>query len=224
MFITLFIAIPLCSIYANSIYDVTRDTISSFLTENGHRTDITDEISSLTLAINTVNNILTYASFIIALLTFATILAGFFGYKKLEKKVVFKTKEMDEKLKEIEEFKKQVTEAHQLLENQNSYIQFANNYLYQTTEQIINQMNDSVLAMEIYKTLSHNYHVANLYSIDKDIRFAALAYLREKGELSDIEHLQKVSINDTEERFRNMAKEIIGTIKYRMENEKNIND
>ena len=222
LIISLFCYIPLCSVYADSIHNAVRDTVPKILTENNSRDSFSDLISSLTLCVNAVNNVIQNTSCIIAILTFATILAGFFGYKNLKKKLDSKAREVDEKLAEIASFKENVTEARHLIKSQDNYVHSAIGYLYHITEQIINQMEDQKLAMEIYKDLFHKYHVANLYSADKNTRFAALAYLKEKGTQDDIEHLQLLSSIDSEEKYRNMAIEIIGIIKYR-ENGKNIN-
>lgn len=180
-----------------------------------------NEVSSLTLAVNTVNNILTYSSFVIALLTFATIFAGFFEYRRLKEIIERKVAEIDNKAAEIDDFKQKLDHAQLLLKIQDKYINFANGYLYQTTEQIVNQMEDNDMAVEIFKKMNHNYHIANLYSGKKDDRFASLAYLRENGVVADVEHLLQICDSDPEERYRSLASEIIGIIKYRTEHEKN---
>lgn len=185
-----------------------------------------NDVSGLTLAVNSVNNLIETVSLAITVLTFLTALVGFIGYFRLKKMIENKAKEIDEnskdvqkKMAQLKDFKKQLTDANHLLEMQNGYISFANGYLYQATEQIVNQIKDEKMAMKIFKDVSHNYHVANLYSSDKEIRFAALAYLREKGWMSDVKHLQIVSQTDTEQQFRSLAIEIIGVIRYRNDNE-----
>lgn len=184
------------------------------------KNDKGDEIGSLSLAINTVNNILTGAEVLIGVLTLLTVFFGFFGYYRFKKRIDEKSKGIDSKLKEFEEMKTQLAEAYHLLEMQNGYISFANGYLYQTTEQMVNQISDADLAMEIFKKMNHNYHVANLYSADENTRFAAIAYLRDNGWLEDINHLYSLSKTDKVERLRTFASETIGIIKYRFKDEK----
>lgn len=175
----------------------------------------------LVLAVNAVNNILTYMSLAVAILTFATILFGYLGYKDLKRKIEDKVKEVNAKMKDIEAFKDQVKESKKMLDLQEEYVSISNGYLYQTTEQLVNQIDDSKIAMVIYKTLAHNYHVANLYSSNNETRFAALAYLRENGEPSDITHIQAMASSDVDQQYQQLASEIIGVIKYKTENEKN---
>ena len=181
-----------------------------------------DYLEEMALAVNTVNNIISYTTLVIAILTFATIIVGFVGFKRLKTEIGSKKNEVDIKIKEvdnemliIESFKNQVMDVKRLIAAQDNYVSFSNGYLYQTTEQLVNQIADTRMAMEIYRTLVHNYHVANLYSSDDSNRFAALAYLREKGELADIDHLQKLLSSDIDQRYKNFASEIIGIIKFR---------
>ena len=192
-------------------------------TASGHvedKKDEGDEIGSLSLAINSVNNILTGAEVLIGVLTLLTVFFGFFGYYRFKKKIDKKSKAIDSKLKEFEQMKTQLAEAYHLLEMQNDYISSANGYLYQTTEQMVNQLSDSDLAMEIFKKMNHNYHVANLYSADENTRFASIAYLRDNGWLEDVDHLYLLSKKDKVERLRSFASETIGIIKYRFKDEK----
>lgn len=190
-----------------------------------HVTNSNDDISSLTLAVNTVNNILTFSSLVVAILTIATILIGFLGYKRLANKIDGKISEIDGSISTIEKFGESVREMKYLLTVQQKYVNSANDYLYESTEQLVNQMDDDKSARILYEKLVRNYHLTNLYAWKKETRFASLAYLREQGRLEDIEHIEVVATSDIDESNRKLAGEIIGIIKYReATNEKNIDN
>lgn len=190
-----------------------------------------DAISSLTLAVNTVNNVLTWASFIVALLTLFTILLGLVGYYRLKKSIDKKIKEADLKLldlktkeEQLSETRTRIDEFNNLLQEQKIFVNSTNQYLYKATEQVINEISDQQVAMEIFEGMVHDYHVANLYAPDENTRFAAIAYLNSKGVPKDINALEGIANSETNEQYRIMAREAVGVIKHKYPDDENTNN
>ena len=54
-------------------------------------------------------------------------------------------------------------------------------YLYESVEQIVNQMQDKRRAKDIYSKLLHSFHITHLYKNADESKLAALFYLHESG-------------------------------------------
>lgn len=114
-----------------------------------------------------------------------------------------------------------VRESHT---KQTKYINQTINHLYKIAYPIIEQMEDKEFANNILESIFHDLQIARLYHTvlnsdddsDNDINIiAAFEYFKENGRLGDIPHLEYVAKNDSNERIRNLALEIIGRIRER---------
>lgn len=188
--------------------------------------DKPDVVSSLTLAVNAINNIQTWSAVIIAILTLAVALFGFFGYRHIEnsmkENIKKNDKAVDDKIREIEQQQQafndcviQTKAISEKLSGQEKYICKTNQYLYDALDKIANQISDVDTGKIILKEMLHNYQITNLYSTDNSKKFAALAYIQENGSTSDIEHLEFISNYDSNEDNKKWAREIVGIIRYR---------
>lgn len=181
-----------------------------------------EEIGSLTLAVNTINNIFTWSAVMIAVLTLIIGILGGIGYIMIKrsqddniKKVDKKIAEINSKKQELDNYIYQTKIIEKKLKAQEKYMINSNEYSYKALDTIANQISDSEKAIVILKFILHNYQIANLYSADNNLKFSSLAYFQENGALSDTEHLEYVANCDLVETNRKWAREIIGVIKHK---------
>lgn len=188
-----------------------------------------EDVSSLTLAVNAINNLLTWSEKAIAYLTLIVALFGFFGYYKINKSLKDNMKKNDKIIEDkIEEINNRETEFNdyisrtkaiiEKLNGQEKYMYKTNQYLYEALDKIANQISDTKIGNSILKEMYHNYQVTNLYSVDDNTKFAAFAYIQENGNFNDIEHLEYISNYDSNERYMVWAKAIIVIIRHKINN------
>lgn len=188
-----------------------------------------DEVSSLTLAVNAINNIMAWSAGIVAILTLIVAVFGFIGYNRIKEvmndSIKKNSKIIDDKIKTInekeEEFSNCISRTKIIdgrLKVQEKYMCNSNLYLYESLDKIANQISDTDKGRLILKEMLHNYQVTNLYSADNNTKFASLAYLQANGTFNDIEHLEYVSNYDQDENNKIWSREIIGAIKHKKNN------
>jgi len=204
-------------------YNSVNDTAVSLVqknTEEIHYCKNQNDVGSLTLAVNAINNIMTWSAVMIAALTLLVAVFGIIGYIRIKDILKDNIKKVSDKIIEINS-KEQVfntciakTEAiTKELQAQEQYMCNSNVYIHKALETIANQISDDHRAISILKFILHNYQISSLYSSNASLKFAALAYLQDNGTFNDIEHLEYVSNFDLIEANKTWAREIIGIIK-----------
>lgn len=180
-------------------------------------TNITTDnnVSALTLAVNAVNNIFTWSAIIVAILTFVTMIIGFIGYKSLKDKIDHKIEIIDQKLAVIDQCNNELQKLGHKFNIQENFTYKTSEYLYESVEQIVNQMQDERRAKDIYSKLLHSFHITHLYKNADESKLAALFYLHESGTIKDVSDLEYIEKMDENVEYRKRAREIIGVIKHR---------
>lgn len=193
-------------------------------TDNKPETDQTSLDSivfNLTLAVNSINNVLTGASCAFGILTLFVGIIGLIGFSSINKRI----KEVEELTNNMQRsqdnFLQQVDLLKQSMISHDLYSSQTIGYLHKTSEMMANQIADNSLKEKIINNLHHDLHVANLYhsciSIDdneSDDLFADFVYFEKKGTVDDICHLQIVA-SHSKDNIKERALEIIGRIKER---------
>lgn len=174
-----------------------------------------NNVSALTLAVNAVNNIFTWSAIIVAILTFVTMIIGFIGYKSLKDKIDDKIKIIDQKLAVIDHCETELRKLEHKFNIQENFTYKTSEYLYESVEQIVNQMQDKRRAKDIYSKLLHSFHITHLYKNADESKLAALFYLHESGTIMDVSDLEYIEKMDENVEYRKKAREIIGVIKHR---------
>jgi hypothetical protein len=185
-----------------------------------------DVVSSLTLAVNAINNIMTWSAIFIAFLTLIVAIIGFVGYnrmyevvqdniKKNDEKVDAKIRAIDAKQEMFNDCVSRTQVISEQLKGQEKYICKTSDYLFAALDKITNQIPDADTGKAIMKQMWHNYQITSLYSADEGKEFAALAFLQENGTIDDIEHLEFVSTYDRNDHNKTWAREILGLLSIR---------
>ena len=198
---------------------------------------LNDIVSNLTLAVNSVNNVLTGGSIALGILTLFIGIVGLFGFHSL-KNDFNESKASIEKYKNdvndiLSDHEKQICQMTQIKESisiHNKTLGHYNNALYRIAVEIANankpnesnkpnEPNESDGLLEI---VTHNYQIAQLYSClnredfsSLDNTFAPFSYFIERGTMEDITHLTYIAKHHPNDRIRDEALEIIGRIKQR---------
>ncbi len=250
MKIRLYLCIMFCvsRIYAlantssiNSIVDSTNVDINPVQNE----VSLDSIVFNLTLAVNSISEILTGATWALTAITVLIALLGFLGYSRLNKDIKRHNEELLKRtdvqdsiineyknlVNSLREEQKSFIEKNQkiinILNQQDLYFSQTINYLYQATDAICNQIKDESKSKIILNNLYHGVHIANLYHciideqndrVSDNDKFAAFSYLEENGTEEDIIHLEFSANNDPNKNNRIRATEIIGRIRERTKN------
>lgn len=189
-----------------------------------------NDISALTLAINTVNNVLTWATIAIGVITLFVAIYGLVSFRNLKKDLSNKESEIDKKILTIQsdvqtinnkttEIINKETQFQQKQEIRNLYFQNINLLLNRLSTIYANQTsnadsNNSFFGLEVL----HHYHLISLflteYSSNNDSSFLFLSAL---GTENDVKYLQCIADNDDNQTKRKKASETIGSIQGRMQ-------
>lgn len=169
-----------------------------------------------TLSETAVNNIITWFSIAIGILTLLFAIIAVFEFSQVEK-IKKRIKSYDDKMSNLS----------YLMAIQDHTMQTYNEFLYQSTQSIANGTNPATLLEEV----TRNYHIAKLYSLHFDsneqdsyqYKLAAFNYLQQKGKRHDIRHLEYVADHDKNKQCRDRAREVIGHIKERDKLASNLN-
>jgi cell division protein FtsB len=182
-------------------------------TEKIVNADNTDVVNGLTLAVNAINNIQTWSAVMIAILTLIVAIFGFIGYFRISHVLKSNVAQVQKKIEEINAKEQEFNNCISQTKAQEKYIYKTNECFLDALDKIANQITDTTNASFILRDMLHNYHITNLYSAED--KFAALADLEVNGTREDIEHLEYVSNNDSDEYNKSWAREIIGIIRHR---------
>ncbi|MDR1342588.1 MAG: hypothetical protein LBK18_04935 [Prevotellaceae bacterium] len=217
-----FIALALSSFLVSAevlpINNVT-DSVTQEVQQNVKKTVLVDDVdkpdvvSSLTLAVNAINNIQTWSAVIIAILTLIVAVVGLFGYFKLNQVLKSNVAKIQAKIQEINEKEQEFDRCISQTKAQEKYMQRTNVCFFEAFDKVVNQITNSKTAKAISQQMLHNYQITNLYSADD--KFAAFAHLEEQGTMDDIQHLDFVSKYDSNKDNKKRAREIIGIIKHK---------
>lgn len=213
---------------------------SKFTSERNHESILDSIVSNLTLAVNSVNNILTSGSIFVAILTLFIGLMGLYGFHSL-KNDAQKTK--DDIQIQLEEFSRlsenNIITINRLQDEHKKFLGDVNSikysliqheiylaektikYLYNTTYALGEQIKNKKVSKKILDNLVHSFQIASLYRInlekeDSSIindKFAAFAYLEVNGVIDDIPDLEYVVQYDPNTDNKRRAVEIIALIK-----------
>jgi len=190
------------------------------------KTDNIDYVSSITLAVNSINNIISWTSATIAIYTLVIALFGFFGYRHIKERIDENLEKnrliIDDKINEInkkEQIYDDIISQTQVIINkidvQDKYMCQTNENLYDALNKLANQIPDEKTGKHILKEMLHNYQITNLFSSYSTKHFAGLAYLQENGTIEDIVHLESYLKHCIDEKNKIWAREIIGVIKQK---------
>lgn len=142
----------------------------------------------------------------------------------IKTEVFNKIEEINRLDKSVYEKTKEIENLAKIQESQNQYIQRINLYLFSITNTVVDNLSDNdEKAKGIRKILYQEYYIVKAFLPWSDSREdgteAAFRYLQHNGTKEQIEDLQFISDNDTDERKRNIALETIGYIRARLMNE-----
>lgn len=176
---------------------------------------VKEDVGSLTLAVNVINNIMTWTSVLVGVITLLVGAFGYFGYNRMENQIKNKIAEIDKKRTDFDDCILQMKGIQAKLVAQEKYTCNSNIYIYDTLDKIANQIAEAEKGKVILEKMLHSYQITNLYAAENDLKFAALAYIQNNGTLDDIKHLEHVATYDAYEQNRVWAREIIGIIKHK---------
>lgn len=204
---------------------------SSTIVDGSHNADnynglLDSIVYNVTLAVNSVSNVITSGSIFIGIITLFIGIVGLFGYHHLKEDI--------NKYSSIyEQAEKLVNSANELtksLSAQQHYIDNSNDCLMKTINSIVNQIEDKNIARAILQQQLHSAQIINLYrpciypDDQADVRkqkLAVLLYLQANGSPDDIPDLEYVVKNDIDQEVRTKAQEVIVRI---ILNERNNSD
>lgn len=187
-----------------------------------------DDISTLTLAVNTVNDVLsdmntlfTVVTIILSVITVLVAVVGLLGIHDIKKDVEKHKKDVgvkiDNLINEAETLKKRNKTIEKAQKLNNQYLQKVNQWMLKNAYSIANtnggksvqsqnSMEESMLSYYLMKLLLSKDH----HEID-----GCINYIKTKGTLNEIEHLQFIVDNDLDKYKRDKASEAIGYIRGR---------
>lgn len=179
-----------------------------------------DGVSTLTLVINTINNLYTRENLFIAMMALVVALIGFFGFRSFKSarenldNTSLKIKEETEKLKR----KNEEIEKVQLLNNQ--YMKSINEWMLHTVRSVAEVAGGDTDTGKNMLAQSHvNYYLMKLFLTTNQQEIdACINYIKTQAEEDVIEHLQFIVDNDINEYKKQKAAEAIGYIRGRITN------
>lgn len=213
--------------------DITNAPLSSqqtCLSEDSKKVDSSemhpDDISALTLAVNTVNDVLsdmntlfTVVTIILSVITVLVAIVGLLGVHDI-KKDVEKHKDnvsikIDNLIGEAKTLKRR-NEAIEKVQNlNNQYLQKVNQWMLKNAYSIANTNGGkSVQSQNLMKeSMLYYYMMKLLLSKNHHEIDGCINYIKTKGTLNEIEHLQFIVDNDPDKYKRDKASEAIGYIR-----------
>ena len=180
--------------------------------------------NKLAVEVNAVNNILTWGSFIVAVLTIVAAVFGVTGFIQLKNNLENQLAQYSSIFEKAENLVNSANGLKQSLEAQHLYIEKSNEFLFQSVFAIANQIPNKDIAKKLLKRQSHIAEIINLYRPcikPEDIadvrskKLAALFFIQANGTKDDLPHLLFVSKNDIDEVIRDKALDIYYSIKHR---------
>ena len=177
-------------------------------------------VYNVTLAVNSVNNVITTGSIFIGIITLFIGIVGLFGYHHLKEDI----NKYSSIFRKTEALVKSADELKQSLIAQQTYIEKSNESLMKTVYAIANHIQDEETARELLKQQSHIAEIINLYRPcinPEDLvevrnkKIASLLYLLENGTIDDLTDLQYILEHDQDKDVRAKAQEVIIRIKSR---------
>lgn len=244
-FLGIFTGIAFTSLLGIALYQLYRFT-SSY---NGADSILVQgNTSDLTLAVNAINNILTWGSFIVAVLTIAAAIFGILGVsafreetknsikfnknqlKSFSSKITSNTSIVKDTQKKQKDFISDINDLKYQFSQQKRFLERASENLFQTTELIAFQLQDESEAIKLLDFNNYCKNIILLYRaimddddqetiIDiQDQKINAIDFLKINGSLEDIKHLEYVANHDLNEIIKSQAKYAIGYIQARINN------
>lgn len=188
-----------------------------------------DDVATLTLAVNTVNNALsdmntlfTVVTIIISIITVLVAVIGLFGIHDLRKEVNEHKKETNIKIgawnTESERLKKQNEKIEKAQTLNNQYLQKVNQWMLDNAYAIADsQGTNTNQSRNLMEKSMLNYYLMKLY-LSNDIHEidGCINYIKTKGGKEEIEHLRFVVDNDSDKYRCDKAGEAIGYIQGRI--------
>lgn len=198
-----------------------------------------DFVSFITFIVNDFNNILTEINNSFALIS---IIIGVFGlligvlgilgfsnlkndYRELKREIVDYESDIQEKIEELDDLtqrqRNMIAQNQSRLNYQSQYLQRINQYLFLVTNSVVDiNGGDNGTASSIRNVLYNQYYIVKVFlpwsDSPTDGTEAAFRYLKTNGTEDNIDDLQFIADNDSEERKRRMAQETIGYIRARL--------
>ena len=182
------------------------------LQDNYNKTDKanlhSDDISALTLAVNTVNNGFTVVTIVVGIVTLIVAIAGLFGYRSIIKKV-------DKTIYEAKNLKKRNEKIEKTQTLNNQYMQSINRWILDNANDIAEAKGpDSISGKELKNKSMINYYLMKLYlSSDETNIEQCINYIKNQGDANVIKDLQFIVDNDPDKKKSNKASEAIGFIR-----------
>ena len=174
-----------------------------------------DDVSALTLAVNSANNVLTGETILVGILTLLVAILGLFGYRRFIKKV-------DEAKKAAEDLKKKNEKIEKIQSLNNQYLQSINQRILNNADAIAEAIGERNLERGKYlkEKSMVNYYLMKLYlSTDKTDKTEiddCINYIKTQCSEEIINHLQFIIDNDPYKYKKNKASEAIGYIRARV--------
>ena len=208
-------------------------TQSSCLYRNHNKVDSSfshsDKISILTLATNTVNNVLTefnnlfaMVTIIVGIITMFVAIVGLWGFHNIRKEVNDNRENVNKKIeaweKEAEKLKKKNEEIEKVQILNNQYLQKINQWMLANAYSIADTPGgNTTQGRDMMRKSILNYYLMKLFlSRDKHEIDGCINYIKTKGGKDEIEHLQFIVDNDTDKYKSDRASEAIGYIQGRI--------
>lgn len=186
-----------------------------------------DDISTLTLAVNTVNNALTdmnnlftVVTIIIGIVTLLVAVVGLLGFHDVRKDVNEHKKKVYEEIDiwkiEAENLKKKIKEIEKTQTLNNQYIQRINQWIYNNANAIAQANGVSTTqGRNLMKQSTLNYYFMKLFlSKDKHEIDSCINFIKTQGGKEAIEYLKFIVDNEPDEYKRIKSSEAIGYIKH----------
>lgn len=204
---------------------------SNCMRDNIHVSDLSysDGISTLTLVIEAIEDMFNRVNIYVTIISVIIALAGFFGIgsikskiKKLEKSIQDTKDEAKKSMLELKEeasklkIENVAIEKVQTLNNQ--YIQKVNQWMLYNAYTIANTIGgESIQSRNLMEESMLNYYLMKLYlSKDQHEINGCINYIKTKGGIEVIEHLQFIVDNDTDKDKIEKASKAIGYIQGRI--------
>lgn len=170
-------------------------------------------VYNVTLAVNSVSNVITSGSIFIGIITLFIGIVGLFGYHHLKEDI----NRYSSIFKKTEKLVNSAEEVKKSLSIQQSYIDKSNDSLFNTLYSIANQLQDKDRARMIIQKQLHAIQIINLYrpcvnpedyaEVNKK-KNAALLFLWANGDIKDLKHLEFVIDKDNNDDIRKQAQEL----------------
>lgn len=174
---------------------------------SGHNGE--DEISEITIAVNAINNVLTWSAVVVAIITLFVAILGILGFREIKndcEKAKKAVEEFDMEIRKIGDKTKALQKKQDL---QYLYVSRINKYIYEFSIKIANA-NEALTA-----ELLHDYHLINLLSVSSNY-VDDFNYLKANGTEDDVELIEFIARHDDNEEKKKMAREAIGYIRGRL--------